>query len=86
MDLLVSESRDQTTVYFLRWFNFVFLPFIVIWPREWYDGVCEIAAKSPLLISKEHLRSELQYSVALRDDTVGPVSHGHNVQRQTLGQ
>ncbi|KAK9746290.1 PI4-kinase N-terminal region [Popillia japonica] len=43
------------------------------WPQEWYDGVKEIAVKTPPLISPTSSRSEmreLQYTSAVRNESV----------------
>lgn len=45
------------------------------WPVQWYTGVCHIAARSPLLLGEEHLRSELLYNWALKSDAIDAVSH-----------
>lgn len=45
----------------------------VLWPSEWYKGVQDIAAKSPLLISQTAHRSEmreLNYTSAVKSDSV----------------
>lgn len=44
------------------------------WPPHWYNGVCDIAARSPLLLGQEHLRSELLYNWALKSDAIDAVS------------
>ena len=44
-----------------------------IWPAEWYDGVKEIAIKSPYLIAQTNVKlemRELQYTSAVRNDSV----------------
>ena len=45
-----------------------------MWPREWFEGVCVIAQKSPLLLVKESLKSELQHTSALKSDNLTQVN------------
>ncbi|KAG8287986.1 phosphatidylinositol 4-kinase alpha [Homalodisca vitripennis] len=58
------------------WLYCVVMGFITdsgLWPAEWYEGVKQIAVKSPYLVSQTSSRSEmreLQYTSAVRNDSV----------------
>ena len=37
---------------------------------QWYDGVCEIATKSPILLSTDPLNSELSFNFMIKSEAV----------------
>lgn len=54
----------------------LYLKFLGLWPSEWYEGVKEIAIKSPCLVTQTSTRSqmrELQYTSAVRNESVSLV-------------
>uniref|UniRef100_A0A1I7XCJ4 HEAT repeat-containing protein 1 n=1 Tax=Heterorhabditis bacteriophora TaxID=37862 RepID=A0A1I7XCJ4_HETBA len=53
-------------------FRLLYNVFSGLWPEEWFNAVCEIATKSPVLVAQENLRSELIDNAAIRSDTISP--------------
>ncbi|VDL65076.1 unnamed protein product, partial [Nippostrongylus brasiliensis] len=66
------------------WFYCTVLGFDVeysgLWPEDWYNAVCVIATKSPVLIAHENLRSELIDNAAIRSDAISPVESKNELQ------
>lgn len=59
-------------------FKILIFIFLGLWPSEWYEGVKEIAIKSPCLVTQTSTRSqmrELQYTSAVRNESVSLVSY-----------
>ena len=42
--------------------------------NNWYKGISLISTRSPLLLSKEHLRTELHFNTAIKNDQVSQVN------------
>ncbi len=40
------------------------------WPHQWYRSLALIATKSPVLLSKEHLKSELHHNSAFKNEQI----------------
>ena len=40
----------------------------------WHKGISLIATRSPLLLSKEHLKTELHFNTAIKNDQVSQVN------------
>ncbi|CAL2037779.1 unnamed protein product [Caenorhabditis brenneri] len=73
----ISESSPKLRSLFRDfWFYCTVLGFDVesssLWPEEWYNAVCEVATKTPVLIATENLRSELIDNAAIRSDSISP--------------
>ncbi|CAJ0959757.1 unnamed protein product, partial [Mesorhabditis belari] len=58
------------------WFFCTILGFDVqysgLWPEEWYNAVCIVATKSPVLTAQENLRSELIENAPVKGDAITP--------------
>uniref|UniRef100_A0A158P6J4 1-phosphatidylinositol 4-kinase n=1 Tax=Angiostrongylus cantonensis TaxID=6313 RepID=A0A158P6J4_ANGCA len=68
------------------WFYCTVLGFDVeysgLWPEDWYNAVCVISTKSPVLIAHENLRSELIDNAAIKSDAISPVWLLHSILRE----
>jgi hypothetical protein len=72
MDSLMLTTNELTVLMVNHFHNSL----LGLWPAEWYDGVRNIAVKSPYLVSQTSSRSEmreLQYTSAVRNDSVSLV-------------
>jgi phosphatidylinositol 4-kinase len=75
----ISPEATQSQSIFCKlfrdfWFFCIIFGFAdeKLWP--WYKNVASIAIKSPVLLSKEHLRSELHFNSAFKHDQVSAVN------------
>lgn len=81
--LLKRIPADVTSKYHSRlfklfrdfWFFCIVFGFTdeAMWP-SWFKHVASISIKSPVLLSREHLRSELHFNYAFKQDQVSQVT------------
>jgi hypothetical protein len=45
-----------------------------LWPEDWYNSVCQIAVKSPVLTANENLKTEMIDNTAIKTDSLPSVS------------